>query len=119
MTKVIAVQQGTDYDDGTVNNARNEEMKMTYVITEPCGGCKDRGCVEVCPCDCIEEGTIEQDGNVYNQLFIDPDVCIHCGRCEPECPVDAIFEDDEVPTKWAHFIPINAAFYRRKSKQVR
>ncbi len=84
---------------------------MTYVIAEPCIGCKDRSCVPVCPVDCIHEGVVEADGHVYDQLFIDPDECIYCGLCEPECPVDAIFPGDELPQKWAHFAEINARFY--------
>lgn len=85
---------------------------MPYVITEPCIGVKDRSCVAVCPVDCIHEGTVEVDGKVFDQLFIDPDECIDCGLCEPECPVDAIFMADEVPDNWANFIQINAEFYK-------
>ncbi|WP_395140556.1 ferredoxin family protein, partial [Armatimonas sp.] len=67
---------------------------MPYVIAEPCVGVKDKSCVAVCPVDCIHGGDDD------NQLFIDPVECIDCGLCEPECPVDAIFMDDEVPEKW-------------------
>src|SRR5438874_1330488 len=52
---------------------------MAYVITEPCVGVKDKGCVTVCPCDCIREGVIDREGEVYDMLFIDPDDCIDCG----------------------------------------
>lgn len=86
---------------------------MTLVITEPCIGCKDRSCVAVCPMDCIQPGVVTYEGTSYNQLFIDPQACIDCGLCEPECPVDAIFAEDEVPTQWEHFITINAAFFRQ------
>ena len=86
---------------------------MAYVIAEPCIGCKDRSCVAVCPMDCIQDGTFRQNGHVYDQLFIDPEHCIDCGLCEPECPVDAIFLDDEVPEKWGHFIQINRDFSKR------
>ena len=79
---------------------------MAFVITEPCIGCKDRSCVPVCPCDCIHEGE--------EQFFINPDDCIDCGLCEQECPVDAIFLEDEVPPQWERFIQINAAFFQRK-----
>jgi NAD-dependent dihydropyrimidine dehydrogenase PreA subunit len=85
---------------------------MPYVITEPCIGVKDRSCVAVCPVDCIHEGTVEKDGGIFDQLFIDPDECIDCGLCEPECPVDAIFMADEVPDPWSDFIQINADFYK-------
>ena len=87
---------------------------MSYVIAEPCGGCKDQGCDSACPCDCIREGTVTQDGQTYNQFFIDPEDCIHCGLCEPECPVDAIFLGDELPDVWKHFAGVNAAFYGRR-----
>ena len=79
---------------------------MAYVITEPCVGCKDRSCVPVCPCDCIQEGE--------GQFFINPDDCIDCGLCEPECPVDAIFLDDEVPPQWRHFPALNVEFFKKK-----
>jgi NAD-dependent dihydropyrimidine dehydrogenase PreA subunit len=75
---------------------------MTYVIAEPCIDVKDRSCVDVCPVDCIHE--------VGRMLVIDPDECIDCGACEPECPVEAIFPEDALPAKWAEFTPINAAF---------
>ena len=62
---------------------------MTYVITEACIGVKDRACVDVCPVDCIYESE--------DQLYIHPDECIDCGACEPECPVSAIFPEEDVP----------------------
>ena len=78
---------------------------MPYVITEPCVGVKDKSCVAVCPVDCIH-GTDTDD-----QLFINPVECIDCGLCEPECPVDAIFMEDEVPEKWKSFIQLNADYF--------
>lgn len=90
---------------------------MPYVIAEPCIGVKDRSCVAVCPVDCIHEGTVEKDGVVFDQLFIDPDECIDCGLCEPECPVDAIFMEDEVPGQWKNFIQINAEFFKSRTKK--
>jgi len=74
---------------------------MTYVIAEPCVGTKDASCVEVCPVDCIYEAA--------DQYFINPDECIDCGACEPECPVQAIFPDAEVPPEWANYIERNRA----------
>ena len=65
---------------------------MPYVIAEPCIGVKDKSCVAVCPVDCIHDAA--------DQLYIDPNECIDCGLCEPECPVDAIFMEDEVPDQW-------------------
>jgi NAD-dependent dihydropyrimidine dehydrogenase PreA subunit len=72
---------------------------MPYVITQPCIDLKDRSCVDVCPVDCIYEGE--------KQLFINPDECIDCGACEPECPVTAIFPEEDVPTQWKEFIALN------------
>jgi NAD-dependent dihydropyrimidine dehydrogenase PreA subunit len=72
---------------------------MTYVIAEPCINVKDRSCVDVCPVDCIYEGE--------DQLYIHPDECIDCGACEPECPVTAIFVEEDVPPQWKPFIAKN------------
>lgn len=72
---------------------------MTYVITEPCIGVKDRACVDVCPVDCIYEGA--------DMLYIHPDECIDCGACEPECPVNAIFPEEDVPANQKDFIGKN------------
>lgn len=73
---------------------------MTYVVTESCIKCKYTDCVEVCPVDCFHEGP--------NFLVIDPEECIDCSLCEPECPVDAIFAEDDVPSDQAHFLELNA-----------
>lgn len=79
---------------------------MTYIITEPCVDHKDRSCVDVCPIDCIYEGA--------DQLFIDPEECIDCGACEPECPVDAIFPEDAVPPQWVSFIAKHHDFFAKR-----
>ena len=73
---------------------------MTYVVTESCIQCKYTDCVDVCPVDCFVEGT--------NFLAIDPEECIDCALCEPECPVEAIFSEDELPADQIEFIEINA-----------
>ena len=73
---------------------------MTYVVTENCINCKHTDCVEVCPVDCFHEGP--------NFLVIDPDECIDCTLCVPECPVNAIYAEDEVPDDQADFIELNA-----------
>lgn len=73
---------------------------MTYVVTEPCINCKYTHCAAVCPVDAFREGP--------NFLTIDPIECIDCDACVPECPVEAIFPDDEVPEKWEHYIELNA-----------
>jgi len=73
---------------------------MAYVVTENCINCKHTDCVDVCPVDCFHEGP--------NFLVIDPDECIDCTLCVPECPVNAIFAEDEVPADQAEFIELNA-----------
>jgi len=79
---------------------------MAYVVTEPCIGTKDRACVEVCPVDCFYNFDSQELNTRVGKpaprpgdngmLVINPDECIHCSACEPECPVNAIFEDSEV-----------------------
>ena len=90
---------------------------MTYVVTEPCIGTKDRACVEVCPVDCFYDHPDQSLNDKFGKpvadggpgiLVIHPDECIHCGACEPECPVEAIFEDDDVPDDQTDFTDINA-----------
>jgi ferredoxin len=73
---------------------------MAYVVTEPCIKCKYTDCVDVCPVDCFREGP--------NCLVIDPDECIDCTLCVAECPVEAIFAEDDVPTDQTQFITLNA-----------
>lgn len=72
---------------------------MTYVVTETCIKCKYTDCVDVCPVDCFREGP--------NMLVIDPDECIDCTLCVPECPVEAIFAEDDVPDAQQAFIELN------------
>ena len=81
---------------------------MSYVIAEPCIGQKDNSCVEVCPVDCIHPTPDEADYEAVTQLFIDPDECIDCTLCEPECPVEAIFSEEELPAGQEHFKQLNA-----------
>src|SRR5262249_17115836 len=76
--------------------------RVTYIIAEPCIDVKDRSCVDVCPVDCIHE--------FERMLIIDPEECIDCGACEPECPVEAIFPEDALPEKWEPFVKINYAY---------
>ncbi len=78
---------------------------MTYVVTEPCINCKYTNCAAVCPVDAFREGP--------NFLTIDPIDCIDCDACVPECPVEAIFPDDEVPEKWEHYIELNEELAER------
>jgi len=73
---------------------------MTFIVGEQCINCKHTDCVEVCPVDCFYEGP--------NFLVIHPDECIDCALCEPECPVDAIFAEDEIPEDQLVFLELNA-----------
>jgi NAD-dependent dihydropyrimidine dehydrogenase PreA subunit len=76
---------------------------MTYVIAEPCVDVMDRTCVDECPVDCIYEGE--------RMLYIHPDECVDCGACEPVCPVEAIFYEDDLPEQWSIYIEDNARFF--------
>ncbi|MBB3040592.1 4Fe-4S binding protein [Nocardioides sp. LMS-CY] len=76
---------------------------MTYVIAQPCVDVKDRACVDECPVDCIYEG--------QRSLYIQPDECVDCGACEPVCPVEAIYYEDDLPAAWEPFLDDNAAFF--------
>lgn len=77
---------------------------MTYVVTDNCIACKYTDCVSVCPVDCFYEGE--------NMLVIDPEECIDCGVCEPECPADAIRADTEPGMeKWVDFNATYAALW--------
>jgi NAD-dependent dihydropyrimidine dehydrogenase PreA subunit len=76
---------------------------MTYVIAQPCVDIKDRACVTECPVDCIYEGP--------RTLYINPAECVDCHACEPVCPVEAIFHEDDLPRHWAHYLSVNAEFF--------
>lgn len=78
---------------------------MTYVVSEPCIKCKYTDCVDVCPVDCFREGP--------NFLVIDPDECIDCTLCVAECPVNAIYAEDDLPAEQQHFIALNAELSRK------
>ena len=81
---------------------------MTYIIAEPCIDIKDRSCVDVCPVDCFREGP--------NFLVIDPDECIDCTLCVAECPVEAIFAELDLSTKWRKYAEIDTLWFRDKEK---
>lgn len=78
---------------------------MTYVVTESCIKCKYTDCVDVCPVDCFHEGP--------NFLVIDPEECIDCTLCVAECPVEAIFAEDDLPGNQRQFIELNAKFAKQ------
>jgi NAD-dependent dihydropyrimidine dehydrogenase PreA subunit len=86
---------------------------MTYVIAEPCIGTKDTACVEVCPVDCIHPTKNAADFAAHKMLYINPDECIDCGACTPECPVEAIFDENELPEKWEAYKKINAEWFQK------
>ena len=71
-----------------------------YVVCAPCRDCKYTDCVTVCPVDCFYQDE--------NMLYIDPLECIDCGACVPECPVEAIYRESEVPSQWTEYIQLNA-----------
>ncbi|MEU5576890.1 ferredoxin [Streptomyces huasconensis] len=76
---------------------------MAYVIAQPCADVKDKSCVDECPVDCIYEGG--------RALYIHPEECVDCGACEPVCPVEAIYFEDDVPAGWGDHRGSNAAFF--------
>lgn len=96
---------------------------MAYVIAEPCVSTCDTACVHTCPVDAIhgplDPNTVaslplpERKGL---QLYIDPEECICCGACEPVCPAEAIFEEEELPVHWAGYREINARFFAERRR---
>lgn len=80
-----------------------EERQRDYVIAQPCVDVKDKACIEECPVDCIYEGS--------RSLYIHPDECVDCGACEPVCPVEAIFYEDDTPEEWKDYYKANVEFF--------
>jgi ferredoxin len=78
---------------------------MTHVVTESCIKCRYTDCVDVCPVDCFKEGP--------NMLVIDPDECIDCAVCIPECPVNAIYNEEELPQDQSQFLALNAELAKK------
>ena len=76
---------------------------MTYIIAQPCVDLLDKSCIEECPVDCIYEGE--------RMLYIHPDECVDCGACEPVCPVEAIFYEDDTPEQWKDYYKANVEFF--------
>lgn len=75
---------------------------MSHVVADPCIKCKFTDCVAVCPVDCFHEGV--------NMLVINPETCIDCGLCPPECPVSAIFAEEDLPEKWNDYVALNETY---------
>src|SRR3954453_7038543 len=80
--------------------AKQGVRSMAYVVCEPCRDCKYTDCVAVCPMECFYQDE--------HMLYIDPIECIDCGACVPECPVEALFAEADVPGRWASFVQLNA-----------
>jgi len=78
---------------------------MTYIVTEPCVDCKYTDCAAVCPVEAFHE--------LPDKLLINADTCIDCGLCVDECPVKAIFTEDDVPAEWKKYIQINADHFKK------
>jgi NAD-dependent dihydropyrimidine dehydrogenase PreA subunit len=76
---------------------------VTYVIAQPCVDVLDKACIEECPVDCIYEGK--------RMLYIHPDECVDCGACEPVCPVEAIYYEDDTPEQWKDYYKANVEFF--------
>ncbi|MGW4597178.1 ferredoxin [Streptomyces sp. NPDC004457] len=76
---------------------------MTFVIAQPCIDVKDKACIEECPVDCIYEGP--------RKMYIQPDECVDCGACEPVCPVEAVFYQDDLPADWADYLGVERDFF--------
>src|ERR1700724_1935754 len=76
---------------------------VTYIIAQPCVDVLDKSCIEECPVDCIYEGE--------RMLYIHPDECVDCGACEPVCPVEAIYYEDDVPDQWKEYYKVNVDFF--------
>lgn len=86
---------------------------MAYVITDKCT--KDGECITQCATDSIVEGVFtDEDGTVYDQMFINPDTCIDCGNCEAVCPSEAIYDEVNLPEDKAKFARINMAFHAQR-----
>jgi NAD-dependent dihydropyrimidine dehydrogenase PreA subunit len=100
-TRRVAARLGAAPSPGGALDLRR--MKVTYVIALPCVDLKDRACVDECPVDCIYEG--------QRMLYIHPDECVDCGACEPVCPVEAIYYEDDTPEQWKDYYAANVEFF--------
>ena len=87
---------------------------MTHIIGDPCIGTKDTSCVSVCPVDCIHPTKEDPDFDKEEMLYIDPETCIDCGLCVDECPVTAIWPEDDVPADQEKPFKTNEEYYNRR-----
>ncbi len=87
---------------------------MPYVIAEPCIGNKDGSCQAVCPVDCIQPLPEDPDFATVEQLYIDPTECIDCNACVDACPVNAPFDVERLPERWAAFAAVNSDFFANR-----
>jgi ferredoxin len=91
---------------------------MAFVVALPCIGVKDAGCVSVCPVHCIHPHKDEAAYAHAEQLYIDPDTCIDCGRCVLACPVRAIFHENGIPARYKVFVERNAAYFAHPDRPL-
>ncbi len=87
---------------------------MSHYIAEPCIGTKDTACVAVCPVGCIHPTKDDDDFEAEKMLYIDPETCIDCGLCVDECPVRAIFPEEDLPAEWQNYVEINTVYFADK-----
>jgi NAD-dependent dihydropyrimidine dehydrogenase PreA subunit len=104
---VVGTSHVRDTRPGSSNGGRSvtarEDRFVTYVIAQPCVNVKDKACIDECPVDCIYEGK--------RSMYIHPDECVDCGACEPVCPVEAIYYEDDVPEQWSQYQTANVEFF--------
>jgi NAD-dependent dihydropyrimidine dehydrogenase PreA subunit len=91
------------YCDSSRDQDDDRSSPVTYIIAQPCVDVLDKACIEECPVDCIYEGD--------RMLYIHPDECVDCGACEPVCPVEAIYYEDDVPDQWKEYYKVNVDFF--------
>jgi ferredoxin len=91
------------YCDSSRDQNDDRSPPVTYIIAQTCVDVLDKACIEECPVDCIYEGE--------RMLYIHPDECVDCGACEPVCPVEAIYYEDDVPEQWKEYYKVNVDFF--------
>jgi ferredoxin len=100
----VKLEEDTAKDPGRgLPGPGDRGVHVTYIITQPCVDVLDKACIEECPVDCIYEGE--------RMLYIHPDECVDCGACEPVCPVEAIYYEDDVPDQWKDYYKVNVEFF--------